>query len=69
MKHLIYLALTILISQPVFSQSLDDDFSIEKMKKDFEIFKDIRIKANSGLYKYRTKAAIDSTYRWAAGAI
>ena len=69
MKHLIYLALTILISQPVFSQSLDDYFSIEKMKKDFEIFKDIRIKANSGLYKYRTKAAIDSTYRWADGAI
>ena len=69
MKQIIYLALTILISQSVFSQSLDDDFSKEKMKKDLEIFKDIRIKANSGLYKYRTKAAIDSIYKWADSAI
>lgn len=35
------------------------------MKKDFEVFKEIRLKANSGLYKYRNKQQIDSTYNWA----
>jgi len=39
------------------------------MKKDFEIFKEIRLKANSGLYKYRTKEQIDSTYNWAENEI
>lgn len=46
-------------------QSLDDSFSQKKMKKDFEVFKDIRHQANSGLYKYREKAQIDSIYNWA----
>ncbi|OZV68192.1 peptidase [Winogradskyella aurantia] len=48
-----------------FAQSIDDPFSQKKMKKDFKIFKEIRIQANSGLYKYRTKEQIDSTYHWA----
>ncbi|WP_243754659.1 S41 family peptidase [Flavobacterium jejuense] len=39
------------------------------MTKDFEIFKNIRLEANSGLYKYRTKAQIDSIYNWAEIAI
>jgi len=34
------------------------------MKQDFEIFKQISKKANSGLYKYRTKEQIDSIYNW-----
>ncbi|WP_243878501.1 S41 family peptidase [Winogradskyella pelagia] len=39
------------------------------MKKDLEVFKDIRLKANSGLYKYRTKKQIDSLYIWAENEI
>jgi len=35
------------------------------MKKDLEVFKEIRLKVNSGLYKYRTKKEIDSIYNWA----
>ena len=47
------------------SQSIDDSFSQEKMLKDLEVFKNIRLEANSGLYKYRTKQEIDSLYNWA----
>ena len=46
-------------------QSIDEPFSQRKMKKDLEVFKEIRLKANSGLYKYRTKEQIDSIYYWA----
>ena len=55
----------IVLSNNVFSQSIDDSFSQEKMLKDLEIFKNIRLKANSGLYKYRTTNEIDSIYSWA----
>jgi len=48
-----------------FGQSIDDSFSQKKMKKDLAVFKEIRQKVNSGLYKYRTKEQIDSTYNWA----
>lgn len=47
------------------AQSVDDPFSKDKMRKDLDVFKQIRIKANSGLYKYRTEAQIDSIYKWA----
>ncbi len=50
-------------------QSVDDSFSTKKMKKDFEVFKQIRYKANSGLYKYRSKQQIDSLYKWADNEI
>ncbi|MEX0273515.1 MAG: S41 family peptidase [Flavobacteriaceae bacterium] len=36
------------------------------MQKDLEVFKNIRIQANSGLYKYRTEKEIDSIYQWAS---
>ena len=49
----------------VFSQSIDKSFCTKKMKKDLEVFKEIRIQANSGLYKYRTKKKTDSIYMWA----
>lgn len=49
----------------VFGQTIDEPFSKKKMKKDLEVFKEIRLKANSGLYKYRTKEQIDSIYNWA----
>jgi hypothetical protein len=53
----------------ISGQSIDDSLSIKNMKKDLEIFKEIRLKANSGLYKYRTKKEIDSTYKWAFNEI
>jgi len=49
----------------LLAQSFDEELSVKKMVKDLEVFKDLRIKANSGIYKYRTKEEIDSTYRWA----
>ncbi len=65
MKGIIYSILIVFFISPASAQSLDDSFSIKKMKKDLEIFKAIRIKTNSGLYKYRTVAQIDSSYNWA----
>lgn len=70
MKKAIYLDLLFLLfSNALFSQSIEDTLSSKKMKKDLEVFKNIRFKANSGLYKYRTKAEIDSTYKWAFNEI
>ena len=60
-----YLSLLLIITQLAFSQSIDNNLSQEKMLKDFELFKNIRLEANSGLYKYRTKQQIDSIYNWA----
>lgn len=67
MKYRISLLTCFLIcyTSALFAQSLDEKFSIDKMTKDLQIFKDIRIKANSGLHKYRTKKQIDSIYQWA----
>lgn len=59
---ILFLTLSSLI---IVGQSIDGPFSVEKMKKDFEVFKEIRYQANSGLYKYRTKEQIDSIYNWA----
>lgn len=47
----------------VFSQN--DKFTSEKLKQDITTFREIREKANSGIYKYRTKKQIDSIYNWA----
>ena len=55
----------LIVSNLIFSQSIDDTFSQENMMKDLEIFKNIRLTANSGLYRYRTKEEIDSIYIWA----
>ena len=65
MKKIIYSILFILVSQTVFSQTLDGPFSQRKMRKDLKVFKAIREEANSGLYTYRSKAEIDSIYNWA----
>ena len=54
-----------LTSVIALGQSIDEVFSAKKMKKDLEVFKEIRQKANSGLYKYRTKEQIDGIYNWA----
>ncbi len=70
MKNLTYLSLFFLITSNIsLAQSLEDAFSQKKMKEDLSIFKEIRIKGNSGLYKYRTKKQIDSIYDWAENEI
>jgi hypothetical protein len=56
-----------LFSLAVFSQG--EKLAKEKLKQDLTLFKEIREKANSGLYKYRTKQQIDSIYSWAFSQI
>lgn len=49
----------------VISQSL----SPAQMKEDLQVFRNIREKANSGFYRYRTHAQIDSLFDWAFSQI
>jgi len=65
MKKIIIPFLFLISSIGIYAQSIDEAFSIKKMKKDLKAFKEIRLNANSGLYKYRTKEQIDSIYIWA----
>ncbi len=65
MKKTLSILLFFITSIGIFSQSIDEPFSLKKMKKDLKTFKQIRLKANSGLYKYRAKEQIDSIYSWA----
>lgn len=67
-KQLLFLLL-IFITFSGFGQSIDAPFSQKKMKKDLIVFKEIRQKVNSGLYKYRTKKQLDSIYNWAENEI
>lgn len=46
-------------------KSIDDSFKQSDMLEDLHLFRQIRDAANSGVYKYRTLAEIDSIYRWA----
>lgn len=62
MNKSISLIILFTLTLTVFGQNIDDSFSKIKMKKDLEIFREIRQKANSGLYKYRTEEQIDSIY-------
>jgi hypothetical protein len=43
----------------------DKLLSVSQMQQDLRLFRDIRNKANSGLYRYRTRRQIDSIYNWA----
>lgn len=62
------LILLILInSQFAFSQI--EILTPEKLNEDLTTFRNLRETANSGLYKYRTKAQIDSIYTWANNEI
>jgi hypothetical protein len=62
------LILIILINcQFAFSQI--EILTPEKLNEDLTTFRNIRESANSGLYKYRTKAQIDSIYTWANNEI
>tara|TARA_B110000967_G_C18856615_1_gene547611 strand:- start:57 stop:1574 length:1518 start_codon:yes stop_codon:yes gene_type:complete len=69
MKRILYLVILLTNISFVQSQSLEDAFSQEKMRKDLEVFRNIRTEANSGLYKYRSKSEIDSIYDWASEKI
>jgi hypothetical protein len=69
MKKNIAIILILFNSFFTYGQSIDGQFSLKKMKIDLEIFKKIAISANSGLYKYRSKAQIDSIYNWANNEI
>jgi hypothetical protein len=53
-------------TQPVDSLTIfNKTLSADQMKQDLKLFREIREKANSGLYRYRTKKQIDSIYQWA----
>jgi hypothetical protein len=59
----ILLLLLFTSNQFVFSQH--ETLSTVKLKEDLTVFKQIREKANSGIYKYKTKIQLDSIYQWA----
>ena len=50
-------------------QGLEAPFARDKMQEDLQLFQQIRDAANSGVYKYRSKAQIDSIYTWAFQAL
>lgn len=53
-------------TQPVDSLTIfNKPLTADQMKQDLKLFRDIREKTNSGLYRYRTKKQIDSIYQWA----
>ncbi|MHC0445721.1 S41 family peptidase [Flavobacterium sp. 3-218] len=54
---------------PLFIFSQSEKWPAEKLQQDLNIFREIREKANSGLYKYRAKQQIDSIYNWAFSQI
>lgn len=68
------LALSMAMLSPSFAQKdsipvYDKILSPADMKKDLSLFRDIREKANSGLYRYRNKKSVDSIYKWASRSI
>lgn len=65
MTRLLSIFIFLISNVTLLGQSIDEPFSKKKMHKDLEVFKEIRLKANSGLYKYRTEQEIDSIYIWA----
>jgi hypothetical protein len=69
MRKSIFFFLLLITSSIGFGQSIDEPFSKTEMLKDLAVFKEIRQKVNSGLYKYRTKQQIDSVYNWAENEI
>lgn len=56
--------IVLILFLPLFVCSQNEKWPAEKLKEDLSIFREIREKANSGLYKYRTKQQIDSIYSW-----
>lgn len=54
---------------PFLMISQNQKLTVKELHQDLSVFKEIREKANSGLYKYRTKKQIDSIYSWAFAQI
>ncbi|KFF06188.1 S41 family peptidase [Flavobacterium reichenbachii] len=54
---------------PFLMAAQNQKLSVYELKQDLTVFKEIREKANSGLYKYRTKQQTDSIYSWAFSQI
>ena len=69
MYEFVSLVFFLAISAGGFGQSIEEPLLQEKMKKDLSVFKEIRLKVNSGLYKYRSEEQIDSIYNWANNEI
>ena len=63
--QMIKIKIIFLIIFPFLLFAQNEKTSPEKLKQDLNTFREIREKANSGLYKYRTKKQIDSIYSWA----
>ncbi len=61
--------IVVLLFFPLVMLSQNEKWDQGKLKQDLTIFREIREKANSGLYKYRTKQQIDSIYFWAFSQI
>lgn len=59
----------LIMTSAMLAQSVDDAFPRAKMRTDLAVFKELRMAANSGLYRYRTEGEIDSIYNWAAMAV
>ncbi|MEM8523533.1 MAG: S41 family peptidase [Bacteroidota bacterium] len=67
---IILVVITCVMTQVSFAQkTLETPLSREDMKTDLEWCRKIRDAANSGVYKYRTPAEIDSIYHWATQEI
>lgn len=68
MKRILFLLLFVqqALAQPADSLAIYNRvLQPMEMKKDLQLFLDIRKKANSGLYRYRSQKQIDSIYKWA----
>ncbi len=61
---------TVLVTESVPAEGLITILlDTDQMKEDLDAFRNIREKANSGFYRYRTKAQIDSIFSWAYSEI
>jgi len=69
MKSILLIILSFFWLGAIAQNTFDDLMFKTDMKKDLDMFREMREAANSGVYKYRTKSEIDSIYQWAYEAI
>ncbi len=69
MKGIFLIMLSLVGLRAIAQNTFDDPMPRTDMKKDLDLFRNMRAAANSGVYKYRTQEEIDSIYQWAYGAI
>lgn len=69
MKYFTALILSLLLTsqsiETAAQSSFDSPMGRAHMQEDLQLFYNIREAANSGIYKYRSQAEIDSVYQWA----